>query len=187
MLIARLISFVKEAVVDVARIFTTKGGLKGLYGVSLYRNAIYLMVNSVLLVLTGFFFWMAAARLYPVEAVGLTSAAIAAIGLLTLLSTLGLDYGLIRFLPGSGEKARDMINSCFTVGGLISIALAFIFLAGLVLFIRNRRHKKKESPGIWKTSQNFGPLLLDDTPVYYPPPPTPEEVKLLNILEDENL
>lgn len=131
MLIARLTSFVKETVIDAARIFTTKEGLKGLYGVSLYRNAIYLMTNSAVLALTGFLFWMAAARLYPVEAVGLASAAIAAIGLLTLLSTLGLDYGLIRFLPRSGEKARDMINSCFTVGGLISIALAFIFVAGL--------------------------------------------------------
>jgi O-antigen/teichoic acid export membrane protein len=130
-LIARLTSFVKETVVDAARIFATKEGLKGLYGVSLYRNAIYLMINSAALALAGFFFWVVAARLYPVEAVGLVSAAIAAIGLLTLLSTLGLDYGLIRFLPGSGEKARDMINSCFTVGGLISIALALIFLAGL--------------------------------------------------------
>jgi O-antigen/teichoic acid export membrane protein len=130
-LIAKLTSFVKETVIDAARIFTTKEGLKGLYGVSLYRNAIYLMTNSAVLALTGFLFWMAAARLYPVEAVGLGSAAIASIGLLVLLSTLGLDYGLIRFLPGSGEKARDMINSCFTVGGLISIALAFIFLAGL--------------------------------------------------------
>ncbi len=131
MLIARLTSFVKETVIDAARIFTTKEGLKGLYGVSLYRNAIYLMINSAALALAGFFFWMVAARLYPVEAVGLASAAIAAIGLLTLLSTLGLDYGLIRFLPGSGQKARDMINSCFTVSGLISIALAFIFVAGL--------------------------------------------------------
>jgi len=130
-LIARLISFVKEAVVDAARIFTTKKGLQSLHRISLYRNAIYLMINAAALAITSFFFWMAAARLYSTEAVGLTSAAIAAIGLLTLLSTLGLDYGLIRFLPGSGEKARDMINSCFTVGGLISIALAFIFLVGL--------------------------------------------------------
>lgn len=147
-LIAKLISFAKETLVDTARILTSKEGLKRLYRVSLYRNAIYLMINSAALALTGFFFWMAAARLYPTEAVGLASAAIAAIGLLALLSTLGLNYGLIRFLPGSGERARDMINSCFTVAGLISIALAFIFLAGL---------------GIWSPAL----LLIREHPVFF--------------------
>ena len=107
MLIAKLASFVKETLVDAARILTTKESLKGLYGVSLYRNAVYLMINSGVFAITGFFFWMAAARLYPTEAVGLASAAIVASGLLALLSTLGLDCGLIRFLPWSGEKARD--------------------------------------------------------------------------------
>lgn len=131
MLTAKLVSFAKETVIDTIRILTTKEGLKSLYGVSLYRNAIYLMLNSTAQAVTGFFFWIAAARLYATEAVGLASAAIAAAGLLALLSTLGLDYGLIRFLPGSGDKARDIINSCFTVGGLVAIALAFVFLAGL--------------------------------------------------------
>jgi len=110
---------------------TSRQKLKSLYGVSLYRNAIYLMLNSAMLALTGFFFWVIAARLYPVEGVGLASAAISAIGLLALLSTLGLDYGLIRFLPNAGEKASKMINSCFTLGALLSIILALIFLAGL--------------------------------------------------------
>ncbi|MFC2003651.1 lipopolysaccharide biosynthesis protein [Chloroflexota bacterium] len=128
---AKLPSFVKETIDEAARIFTTKEGLKGVYGVSLYRNAVYLMINSAVLASTGVIFWMAATRLYPTEAVGLASASIAAIGLLAHLSTLGLDYGLIRLLPGSGKRARDMINSCFTVGGLTSIVLAFIFFAGL--------------------------------------------------------
>lgn len=112
-------------------ILTTREGRKSLYGVSLYRNALYLMLYSVVEAATGFFFWIAVARLYPAGAVGLASAAIAAAGLLALLATLGLDYGLIRFLPAAGDKARDIINSCFTVGGLAAIALAVIFLAGL--------------------------------------------------------
>ena len=45
--------------------------------------------------------------------------------------------------------------------GILAFLIDFIFLVGLVLFIRNRRNKKKESPSIWKTSQNFGPLLLE--------------------------
>lgn len=122
--------FLKETFSDAARTLTSKEGLKSLFDVSLYRNAVYLMLNSSILALTGFFFWILAARLYPVEGVGFASAAISAMGLLALLSTLGLDYGLIRFLPNAGDKARDMINSCLTIGGIVSIALSLIFLAG---------------------------------------------------------
>lgn len=127
----KLISFIKETCVNAARIVTSKKGLKNLFRISLYRNAVYLMLNSIILAGTGFFFWMIATRLYPTEVVGLASAAISAVGLLALLSTLGLDFGLIRFLPRSGEKATDMINSSFTIAGLVSITLSLIFLAGL--------------------------------------------------------
>lgn len=71
--------------------------------------------------------------------------------------------------------------------GILAFILDFIFIGGVIYFIRKRRAKKTIEDNIWKTSQNFGPLLLEDTPVYYPPPPSPEEVKLLNILENENL
>ena len=85
-----------------------KEGLFNLLKISLYRNAIYLMLNSAMYALTGFFFWIVAARLYPAEVVGLASSTIAAIGLLSLLSTLGLDYGLLRFLPAAGDEAREI-------------------------------------------------------------------------------
>ncbi|MBA7502786.1 hypothetical protein ES706_01380 [subsurface metagenome] len=126
------LSFIRATFLDALGIVRSpREGLKSLYGISLYRNAVYLMLNSAILALTGFFFWAVAARLYPVEGVGLASAAISAMSLLAVLSTLGLTYGLIRFLPKAGEKSRDMINSCFTIGGLTSIALSLIFLAGL--------------------------------------------------------
>tara|TARA_R110000751_G_scaffold15258_2_gene49158 strand:+ start:759 stop:1070 length:312 start_codon:yes stop_codon:yes gene_type:complete len=71
--------------------------------------------------------------------------------------------------------------------GIWAFVLDFIFIGGVIYFIRKRKAKKTIKDNIWKTSQNFGPLLLEDSPVYYPPPPSPEEVKLLNILENENL
>lgn len=131
MLITNLASFIKETFIGAFKALTSKERLKSLYGVSLYRNAVYLMLNSVAVAVTGFVFWMLAARLYSTEAVGLGSATIAAASLLALLSTLGLDYGLIRFLPGSGEKSSALLNSCFTISGLVSIVVALIFLAGL--------------------------------------------------------
>jgi O-antigen/teichoic acid export membrane protein len=131
MRIKNISDFAKNTFSDTLKLLTSKSALKDLYDVSLYRNAFYLMVNSAAGALTGFFFWIAAARLYPVDTVGLTSAAIGAAGFLTLFSTLGLDQGIIRFLPGAGDKARDLINSIFSVVGVISLVLAVIFLDGL--------------------------------------------------------
>lgn len=130
----KLLSFVKQIFIDAAKTLTSKAGIRSLFRVSLYRNTVYLLLNSAVLAATGFFFWMVAARVYPEDAVGLVAAAISAMSLLAVISTLGLDYALIRFLPGSGEKAGEIINSCFTIGAVTSITLALIFLAGLSIW-----------------------------------------------------
>jgi O-antigen/teichoic acid export membrane protein len=134
-LIKKLFSLVKETFTEFYQIARSpKKGFSEFFSNSLYRNAVYLMLNNVVVQATGFFFWMAAARLYSTEAVGLTSAAITAMSLLATLSTLGMDYALIRFLPGAGDKTRDMINTCLTICGAASIALALIFIAGLSIW-----------------------------------------------------
>tara|TARA_R110002020_G_scaffold1492_3_gene6716 strand:- start:13335 stop:13703 length:369 start_codon:yes stop_codon:yes gene_type:complete len=71
--------------------------------------------------------------------------------------------------------------------GAWAFILDFLFIVGVFLYVRHKRSKKKKIESIWQASEGFGPLLLDTTPVYHPPPPTPEEVELLGILEDENL
>jgi len=124
--------FIKNAYVDAFRLTRhPREGLNSLYGVSLYRNAVYIMVGTAVASITGFVFWMIAARLYPVETVGLGSAIISALGLLAIFSELGLETGLIRFLPGAGKNGNDMLNTCLTISGLASVAIALIFLAGL--------------------------------------------------------
>ena len=143
----KLASFIRD-ILTIARVLTSKEGLQGLLGISLYRNAIYLVMSFGVTALLGFIFWMLAARFYEAEYVGLASAAISAIGLLGLLSTLGFDYGLIRFLPASGEKSATMVNTCLTISGLVSIILALIFLAGLAIW----------SPAL---------LLLRQNPVFF--------------------
>ena len=108
-----------------------RDGLKSLHGVSLYRNTIYLLSNSVILAATGFFFWVAAARLYSTEYVGLASAIISAAGLLALISTLGLDFALIRFLSGKENTGSQVINSSFTISGLVGLLLSLIYIIGM--------------------------------------------------------
>jgi O-antigen/teichoic acid export membrane protein len=143
-LLANIISFVRETLTSAGQIAVTRGGVKSLYRVSLYRNAVYLVLYSAVNSVTGVLFWIAAARLYHAEAVGLASAAIAAIGFVSLFSSLGLDYGLIRFLPDAGDKAGDTINTCFTTAGLVAVVLGGIFMAGLGLW----------SPALLKIREN---------------------------------
>lgn len=108
--------------------------IASLFRLSLYRNAIFLMLNSAMYGLTGFFFWILAARLYSPAVVGLASSVISSIGLLSLLSTLGLDYGLLRFLPTAGELTADMINTCFTIVGIITLLTSVVYVAGLSIW-----------------------------------------------------
>jgi O-antigen/teichoic acid export membrane protein len=63
--------------------------------------------------------------------VGLAWATIAAMSLLVALSDLGLGFGLIRFLSQAGKDANAMVNSSFTIAGLVSLIFGGIFIAGL--------------------------------------------------------
>lgn len=99
----------------------------------LYRNSLFLMANTIVTTGLGFFFWMVVARFYTEVELGWGSAIISAIGLLALLSTLGLGTALIRFLP-KAEKPVEMINSCFTLSGIVALAVSVIFIAGVNLW-----------------------------------------------------
>lgn len=96
----------------------------------LYRNSLFLIASTAVTAGLGFFFWMVVARYYTEAEVGLGAAIISAISLLALISTLGLNVALIRFLP-KAEKPVDLINSCFTLSGIVALAVAAIFIAGL--------------------------------------------------------
>lgn len=65
----------------------------------LFKNAYFLMLSSITSAGSGFFFWLIVARFYPAEEVGLASAIISAMGLIGMLSLLGFDISLVRFLP----------------------------------------------------------------------------------------
>lgn len=99
-------------------------------GSPLYRDSFFLMAANVANAAFGFLFWTAAARLNRPQDVGFAAAVISAIGLLAMLSGMGLDYALVRFLPGT-ERPKEIINSCLTIGSVIALLVAAVFLAGL--------------------------------------------------------
>lgn len=108
----------------------------------LYKNAIYLMMNMALGSGLGFFFWIIVARYHSPHEVGLAAAIIPIMVLIGILSNFGFEFGLVRYLPSSGEDSGTMINSCFTISGLAAICISFVFLMGLgiwspaLLFVR---------------------------------------------------
>jgi exosortase/archaeosortase family protein len=101
--------------------------LKTVMNDSLYRNSIYLMLSTAIMSFLGFIFWMIAARLYTTENIGLATAIISVMGLIVGLSVLGLNVGLIRYLPTSKDKNKK-INTCFTLVGLMTIIVGSIYL-----------------------------------------------------------
>jgi len=81
----------------------------------------------------GFFFWIIIARLYTTEQIGLATTMISVMGLITSFSLLGLNIGLIRYLPKS-KRRSDEINTCFSVTTLATLIILIFFLFGLKIF-----------------------------------------------------
>ena len=50
--------------------------------------------------------------------------------LMSLLGSLGLDYGHIRFLPDSGNSSNALINCRLTIGRVGTMFISFIFYIG---------------------------------------------------------
>jgi len=119
-----------KVVAEAIGIITSREKLKQFVAIPLYSNAFYLMLNTGVMALFGFFFWIVVARFYTEAEVGLGSAIISAMSLLSIISLVGLNISLVRFLPHA-DKPQELINSCYTLGGIISLAVAGIFLAGL--------------------------------------------------------
>lgn len=108
--------------------------LQEVFGVSLYRNAVFLMVNLVITGLASFVFLTVAAQKYCEADIGLASAAISLAMLLSLCASLGLNFGIMRFLSSAGGQGKDMINSAFTLQAIVCIGVSLAFLVGLSLW-----------------------------------------------------
>lgn len=96
----------------------------------LLENSIHLISTTFFTTLLGFVFWLIIARFYTSEQVGLASTIISSMNLLVMFSIFGFNIALIRFLPDSNNEA-DLVNSCFNLSLIATIAISIIFLLGL--------------------------------------------------------
>ncbi len=110
-----------------------KKHISKLYKDNIYRNSFYLILNSVVMSLLGFFFWTLVARNFTSHEVGLATTVISAIGLISLFSFLGFNIGFLRYLPRAKNKGK-VIFSAFLFTSLVNIVLTGLFLIGLGIF-----------------------------------------------------
>ncbi len=109
---------------------------------SLFRNSIYLMSATAVLAAFGFFFWLINAHLYPTEDVGFATTLISVMTLISIISLIGFNAALVRFLPGD-TRPSDTINTALVLvaiaaGILSTLFVVFIpFLAPKLLFLRS--------------------------------------------------
>ncbi|MDJ1421818.1 MAG: lipopolysaccharide biosynthesis protein [Candidatus Methanoperedens sp.] len=75
---------------------------------------------------------MIAARFYSIEDVGLATALISSLGLVILFSRFGLDFSIIRFLPGS-DKSK-VFSTCLIVTTVSAFIVGIIYISGISFF-----------------------------------------------------
>lgn len=92
----------------------------------LYRNSFFMLINKGTVVVTGFLFWMLAARYYSVNEVGIATALISGSTLIVCFSTFGFEMSLVRFLK-SYDKSRAFYTCLFVVtGAALVISAAYV-------------------------------------------------------------
>src|SRR5205085_1493779 len=86
------------------------------------------MTSNGALIGSGFLFWIIAARLYGAAQIGIATSLFSLLTLLSNLSLLGFNSGLMRFLPAS-ELKNEKINSSI----LITVCTSFLLTTGTVI------------------------------------------------------
>ena len=111
---------------------SARGGLVARLARSrIYVNAYALVLNQVTSAGLGFLYWMLAARLYGVKVVGVSSAAISTLLLISGVAQLGLNAGMYRFVPRAGRHARKLIVWSYVV----TIVAAAVFGVAVMWFL----------------------------------------------------
>ncbi|HOI57099.1 MULTISPECIES: oligosaccharide flippase family protein [unclassified Methanoculleus] len=95
----------------------------------LIRNSFFIMASSFVAAGFGFFFWMIAARLYSQADVGIATALMSSMGLLILISRLGLDQSVIRFFP-SRDKNK-VLGTAILVPTGVALGAGLVFIAAV--------------------------------------------------------
>lgn len=100
----------------------------------LFRNGYALLFSGVTTSALGLLYWALAARLYPAAIVGVNSAVLSAMLLLSGMAQLSLNNVLVRFIPVAGPKLGKLLGYSYTASTLAALIFTLVFMAGLALW-----------------------------------------------------
>ncbi len=101
----------------------------------LVMNGYALVFSSGATSVLGFGYWILAARLYPEEVVGLSSALLAMMFFLANVSQLNLVNALNRFVPAAGAETTGLVLKSYGLSVVMATVASVVFLAGLELWV----------------------------------------------------
>jgi O-antigen/teichoic acid export membrane protein len=105
-------------------------GMTSFFQDPLYRNSIFIMLNTGLVSLFNYLFWLIAFKVTSSEHIGLATAAISAAMMIAAISRLGMDDSITRFLPQSKDRG-GFVNALIVIMLLVTI----IVLAGFMMWL----------------------------------------------------
>lgn len=123
--------------------------IENLFGDSLLKNSIYLMATNFIGGIFAFLFWIIAARYYTPDDIGIGSAILSSVSLISMIGTIGLPSALVFYLPRD-KNTDKMISSCLTIGIISSIIFSLIYVLGI----------KSWTPGLMLTLNSLTNILI---------------------------
>lgn len=114
----------------------------------LYLNAYALMGSNLASSAIGFVYWALAARLYPVEVVGVSSAVISLIAFLSGLAQLNLRAALLRLVPEAGADSPRLVRDAYLASGAVSVVVGAGTVAALGLLGAEPIRSLQGEPGV---------------------------------------
>jgi O-antigen/teichoic acid export membrane protein len=102
----------------------------------IFINAGYIFSVNILPGLIGVVFWAVAGRFYLPSDIGLSVAILSAISLLSVISTLGMNIGVIRFLPQADNQAL-FLNAIYTFVAIVALITSGIYILGIPFWGEN--------------------------------------------------
>lgn len=115
----------------------------------LYLNSYYLMLGMAITSVTGFAYWLLAARLASVHEVGQAAGLFSAVLFLGYLTSFSLPVGVLRFTGGE-RRFGPIANWAFLVSAATSILASLVFCAGTGIW----------APELSPVLAGAGPVLL---------------------------
>ncbi len=100
----------------------------------LTSGGLALILTSGITSVLGLPYWVIAARSYSAAEVGIGSALVSTMLLLSSLATGGLKRSLIRFVPESGAGARRLVARTYALALATGSATALVFVLGVGLW-----------------------------------------------------